>query len=148
MKRALLIAAMSLCCAGAAHAEVFKCKGPDGKFAYQDGPCSGSSTGGAVDLKVHEPSAAEIGRARAQAIDDSYRLRRIERDQAIEKRAAEAEHARAERAKERERVQCARDIARADRAERNANNAYSERAREYYRDQSRELRDRHFSNCR
>lgn len=51
-----LIAALALIVAGSANAEIYKCT-VDGKTSFSEAPCINAKAGGAIKLKIDEPSA-------------------------------------------------------------------------------------------
>lgn len=70
-----------------AMAQVFKCKGPNG-VSYQAQPCADG--GGALDLKVHQPTEAERLRAEAQKLKNQAFNARVEGEQAAARRRAQS----------------------------------------------------------
>lgn len=49
--RAAAAVAFVMLAASPAAAEVFRCKGPNGKLVYSDSPCTSNSTGGVIELR-------------------------------------------------------------------------------------------------
>jgi len=61
MRTGVIIAVLAVAGIGSAHAQLFKCKGPDGKVVYSDTRCESGATAGAlppgVNNKAHENEA-------------------------------------------------------------------------------------------
>lgn len=65
-----IIAALCLISSTSAFAEVYKCKNPDGRLAYQETPCEKNATGSALQLTVLPPSKVNLTSSSGTAIND------------------------------------------------------------------------------
>jgi hypothetical protein len=76
----LICAAWLVATAAGAGQATYKCRSTAGRIAYQDTPCESGTgvSGGALDLRVDKPSAADVARIRQQTRDDRKELDRIE----------------------------------------------------------------------
>lgn len=128
-----------------AHAQVYKCPGPNG-VTYQAQPCAGA--GGKVDLQVHQPTEADRLRAQARSLrEKAFNLQSDAERLAAERRArAHGEEVQAE--KDRKAAQCQDYDAEIKRLESTKDRWISPALRQQDYDRIDELKDRRFSECR
>jgi hypothetical protein len=87
MKTTMIVAAIAAAAAGTgAHAQLFKCKGPDGKVVYSDTRCESSSTTGALPPGVSNRAHENEARAAAEkaAADKAEAERKAQAEALVE----------------------------------------------------------------
>jgi hypothetical protein len=87
MKTTMIVAAIVAAAVGTgAHAQLFKCKGPDGKVVYSDTRCESSSTTGALPAGVSNRAHENEARAAAEkaAADKAEAERKAQAEALVE----------------------------------------------------------------
>ena len=84
--RLWLTVAMALACSDAA-AQLYKCKGPDGKTVYSDTKCEASATGDALKVTPMGTTKSDREKAIEQAAADKAAADKAAADKAAERRA-------------------------------------------------------------
>lgn len=84
--RLLILMAIALSCQ-AAHAEVFKCIGKDGKTVYQAKPCLTSDKSKQLDIQTDQ-AQEEAAKAKLEAIQNEYDAKQAAKQEAERRDAA------------------------------------------------------------
>lgn len=84
--RVLVMVAMAFACGDAA-AQMYKCKGPDGKIVYSDTKCEASATGDALKVTPMGTTKSDREKAIEQAAADKAAADKAAAEKAAERRA-------------------------------------------------------------